>query len=186
MIPRKWMRALDTADRGEHAARYISNANPMWNAMLRDTVAPTMLQAGIRANVIPSEARGVMNIRLLPGNQLEPLLAKLQQLVNDPADPALRSSLAPSETAPSSSLNSDLYASIVARHRRRISRRATSFPMMSTGATDSTPLRLRSVQAYGVLPFPLERRRSFAGCTATTNASHRLRSRKASIFSTLS
>jgi acetylornithine deacetylase/succinyl-diaminopimelate desuccinylase-like protein len=28
--------------------------------------------------------------------------------------------------------------------------------MMSTGATDSAPLRLRSVQAYGLLPFPLD------------------------------
>jgi acetylornithine deacetylase/succinyl-diaminopimelate desuccinylase-like protein len=27
---------------------------------------------------------------------------------------------------------------------------------MSTGATDSVPLRLRSVQAYGLLPFPLD------------------------------
>ena len=80
----KWMRALDTSDRGEHAARVISNDSPMWNAMLRDTVTPTMLHAGIRANVVPSEARGVLNIRLLPGNMATPLLTKLHQLVNDP------------------------------------------------------------------------------------------------------
>jgi hypothetical protein len=30
-------------------------------------------------------------------------------------------------------------------------------PYLSTGATDSAPLRARGVQAYGVLPFPLER-----------------------------
>src|SRR6266851_3053919 len=34
----KWMRSLDTADRGEHAQRVISDASPLWNAMLRDTV----------------------------------------------------------------------------------------------------------------------------------------------------
>ena len=72
----KWMRALETADRGEHAARWISSANPLWNAMLRDTIAPTMLQAGIRNNVVPSEARGVLNIRLLPENRLDPLLGE--------------------------------------------------------------------------------------------------------------
>src|SRR5580658_2659455 len=77
----KWMRSLDTSDRGEHAARVISTQNPAWNAMMHDTVAPTMLRAGIRANVIPSEARATINVRLLPGNQLAPLLAKLQQLV---------------------------------------------------------------------------------------------------------
>ena len=86
----KWMRALETSDRGDHAARWISDANPVWNSMLRDTISPTILQAGIRQNVIPPEARGVLNIRLLPGNMASPLLAKLQTLVNDPAS-ALRS-----------------------------------------------------------------------------------------------
>ena len=80
----KWMLALESSDRADHAARWLSNANPIWNAMLRDTVTPTMLQAGIRANVVPSEARGVLNIRLLPGNMATPLLDKLPQLVNDP------------------------------------------------------------------------------------------------------
>src|ERR1700693_559980 len=80
----KWMRALESSDRADHAARWLSDANPSWNSMLRDTIAPTMLQAGIRNNVVPSEARGVLNIRLLPGNMVDPVLSKLQQLVNDP------------------------------------------------------------------------------------------------------
>ncbi len=42
----KWMRVLDTSDRGEHAQKVLSDANPMWNSMMRDTVAPTILQAG--------------------------------------------------------------------------------------------------------------------------------------------
>ena len=52
----KWLRVIDTPDRGEHAQRVLSDMNPMWNSMMRDTIAPTMLQAGVRANVIPSEA----------------------------------------------------------------------------------------------------------------------------------
>jgi len=149
----KWMRALESSDRGEHAARWISDANPVWNSMLRDTISPTMLQAGIRQNVIPSEARGVLNIRLLPGNQLSPLLGKLQQLVNDPK---IRFEVEPNagETAPSSSLASDLYASITRVSAQEFPRAAV-LPLMSTGFTDSTPLRMRSVQAYGLLPFPL-------------------------------
>jgi acetylornithine deacetylase/succinyl-diaminopimelate desuccinylase-like protein len=149
----KWMRALGSPDRGDHAAKWISSASPSWNSMLRDTIAPTMLQAGVRQNVIPSEARGVLNIRLLPGNMIEPLIGKLQQLVNDPQ---IRFEVEPAagQSAPSSSLTSDLYGTIT-----RIS--GTEFPgvpvvpFMSTGATDSMPLRLRSVQAYGLLPFPL-------------------------------
>jgi acetylornithine deacetylase/succinyl-diaminopimelate desuccinylase-like protein len=149
----KWIRALEEPDRAEHAARWVSSANPAWNAMLRDTIVPTMLQAGIRPNVIPPEARGVVNIRLLPGNLLEPLLAKLEQTVNDPgvrfeAEPDL------GPAAPSSSLTSDLYTTI-SRVAEQQFPGTTVLPFMSTGTTDSAWLRLRSVQTYGLLPFPL-------------------------------
>jgi len=149
----KWMRALETPDRGDHAAKWISSASPMWNSMLRDTIAPTMLQAGVRNNVVPSEARGVINIRLLPGNMLDPLLAKLTQLVNDPQ---IRLEVEPGEgePAPSSSLTSDLYKTITQTAGKQFPG-APVVPYMSTGATDSMPLRLRNVQAYGLLPFAL-------------------------------
>ena len=149
----KWMRALDTADRGDHAARWISDANPVWNSMLRDTIVPTMLQAGIRQNVVPPEARAVLNIRLLPGNMVTPLLAKMQTLVNDPA---IRFEVQPNagETAPSSSTTSDLYNTITQVAKQEFPG-AVVVPDMSTSATDSVPLRLRNVQAYGMLPFPI-------------------------------
>ena len=150
----KWMRALEEADRADHAARWISNANPFWNSMLRDTIAPTMLQAGIRRNVVPSEARGVINIRLLPGNMLTPLLLKLEQLVGD-KQIHFEEEAGSGQSAPSSSVTSDLYNTIAAVTGQEFPG-ATLVPEMSTGATDSARLRLRSVQAYGVDPFPLE------------------------------
>ena len=149
----KWIRALQTSDRAAHAARWISDANPTWNAMLRDTVTPTMLQAGISHSVVPSEARGVINVRLLPGNMIDALLAKLQQMVNDPQ---VKLEIEPGggEAAPSSSLSSDLYASIT-RVADKDFAPAPVLPYMSTVATDSIPLRMRDVQAYGLLPFPM-------------------------------
>src|SRR2546422_11338783 len=53
----KWIRSMDTQDRGEHAQRVVSDASPLGNAMLRDTIAPTVLSAGVANNVIPAEAR---------------------------------------------------------------------------------------------------------------------------------
>lgn len=148
----KWMRALETPDRGDHAARWLSNANPHWNAMLRDTVVPTMLSAGIRPNVIPPEARAVMNVRLLPGDLTQPLLAKLSEVVNDPQ---VRFEAEPdaAEASPSSSLTSDFYNSIT-RVAKQEFPGAAIVPMMSTGFTDSSYLRMRNVEAYG-LGFPL-------------------------------
>src|SRR6516164_8359321 len=107
----KWMRVIDEADRAEHAQRVLSDANPSWNSMMRDTIAPTILEAGIRANVIPSEARAVLNIRLLPGDTIDALLNDLRKLVNDPSvklDVMHDAGLA----APNSSIETDFYAEI--------------------------------------------------------------------------
>ena len=149
----KWIRSLDTSDRGEHAARVISDSNPMWNAMLRDTISPTVLTAGVRANVIPSEARATLNVRLLPGNTITALLAELNKLVNDPQ---VKLEVQPDGglAAPDSSLESEFYAAIVKASAEEFGG-VPVLPFQSTWATDSAQLRLHNVQAYGLVPFPL-------------------------------
>jgi len=149
----KWIRSLDTGDRGEHAARVIADANPLWNAMMRDTISATMLSAGVRANVIPSEATAVLNIRLLPGNTITALLAELNKLVNDPQ---VKLEVQPDAglAAPDSSLESEFYAAIVKASAEEFGG-APVLPFQSTWATDSAQLRLHNVQAYGLVPFPL-------------------------------
>jgi acetylornithine deacetylase/succinyl-diaminopimelate desuccinylase-like protein len=149
----KWIRSLDTPDRGEHAQRFVSEANPLWNSMLRDTVAPTMLSAGVRANVIPSEARAMLNVRLLPGDTIDVLLADLTKLVSDPQ---VRFDVQPDAglAAPPSSLESDFYATITKAASQEFSG-APVLPFLSAGATDSAQLRLHNVQAYGLSPFPM-------------------------------
>ena len=149
----KWMRVIDTTDRGEHAQRVLADANPLWNSMMRDTVAPTMLQAGIRANVIPSEARATLNIRLLPGESSEVLLSDLRKLVNDPSVQIELQPLA-GLAAPNSSIETDFYSTITKVSAQEFGG-VPVLPFMSTGATDSAQLRLHSVQAYGLKPFPL-------------------------------
>jgi len=149
----KWMRSLDAPDRGEHAQRVLSDVSPQWNAMMRDTISPTMLAAGIRANVIPAEADATLNIRLLPGNTISALLQELTKLVNDPQvhfEVQVNAGLA----APPSSLESDLYATITRVAAQEFGG-APVLPYQSPWGTDSGQLRLHNVQAYGLWPFPL-------------------------------
>jgi acetylornithine deacetylase/succinyl-diaminopimelate desuccinylase-like protein len=149
----KWIRSLDTMDRGEHAQRVVSDANPMWNSMLRDTISPTELSAGVRANVIPGEATANLNIRLLPGDSIHVLLGELTKLVADPQirfEPDPNSGLA----APPSSLETPFYAAI-GKAAGEVFPGSAVLPFMSPGATDSAQLRLHNVQAYGIMPFPL-------------------------------
>jgi acetylornithine deacetylase/succinyl-diaminopimelate desuccinylase-like protein len=149
----KWLKVIDTPDRGEHAQRVISDMDPMWNSMMRDTIAPTMLQAGIRANVIPSEARAVLNVRLLPGDTIDVLLNDLNKLVNDPS---VKLEVMPDAglAAPNSSMETPFYALITKACAKEFGG-APVLPLLGTGATDSAQLRLHNVQAYGLRPFPL-------------------------------
>jgi acetylornithine deacetylase/succinyl-diaminopimelate desuccinylase-like protein len=149
----KWMRVIDTPDRGEHAQRVLSDMNPMWNSMMRDTIAPTILQAGVRTNVIPSEARAVLNVRLLPGDTIDVLLNDLNKLVNDPS---VKLEVMPDAglAAPNSSMETVFYALLTKVCAKEFGG-APVLPLLSTGATDSAQLRLHNVQAYGLGPFPL-------------------------------
>lgn len=149
----KWMRSLDSPDRGEHAQRVISDANPQWSSMMKDSIAPTMLSAGVRPNVIPGEARAMLNIRLLPGDTIDVLVGALTKLVNDPQ---VRFEIQPNAglAAPTSSLESDFYAAITKVASQEFGG-APVLPYQSTWATDSSQLRLHNVQAYGLWPFPV-------------------------------
>ena len=149
----KWMRSLDTSDRGEHAQRVLSNTSPLWNAMLRDTIAPTILTAGVANNVIPGEAHANLNVRLLPGDTIEAVVRDLTKLVDDPL---VKLEVKPNGglAAPPSSLESDFYA-VISKVAAQEFPGAAVLPFQSTWATDSAQLRLHNVQAYGLVPFPL-------------------------------
>jgi len=149
----KWLRVVDSPDRGEHAQRVLSDMSPMWNSMMRDTIAPTILQAGVRANVIPSEAKAVLNVRLLPGDTVDLLLNELNKMVNDPT---VKLEVLPDGglAAPNSSIDTEIYGLITKVCAKEFGG-APVLPFLSTGATDSAQLRLHNVQAYGLRPFPL-------------------------------
>lgn len=147
------MRALETPQRLELAAGRLSEMSPVWSSMLRDSIAPTQLRSGIRSNVVPSEAWANLNVRLLPGNSIDPLVAQLQKAVNDPQ---IRFMVVPGRgiSAPSSSTESELFQ-VIERVVPQQFPGAIVVPFLSTSATDSAELRLRNVQALGLMPFPL-------------------------------
>jgi len=149
----KWMRALEMPERIDLAVRHLSDMNPVWNSMLRDSIVPTELNAGVRSNVMPSEARANLNIRLLPGNSIDALVAQMKKTVNDPQIHFQIESDA-GVTAPTSSITSELYQSMEKSALQQFPG-TIAVPMLSPVATDSAELRLHNVQAYGLLPFPL-------------------------------
>lgn len=61
----------------------ILSSSPVSNALIRTTTAPTLLRAGIKDNVLPSEASAVINFRLLPGDSVASVEQHLRELIAD-------------------------------------------------------------------------------------------------------
>src|ERR1700737_284112 len=142
----KWMRALEQPERADLAVKHLSEESPTWNSMLRDSITPTIMNAGFRNNVIPSQATANLNIRMLPGHSIDGLIGQLDKAVNDPQI-KLKLAPDPGENAPPSDLTSSLYKTIERIAPQEFSG-AVALPFLSTGATDSASLRLHKVQAY--------------------------------------
>jgi acetylornithine deacetylase/succinyl-diaminopimelate desuccinylase-like protein len=70
---------FDPAD-PEAAVARLGALSRMIGATLRDTANVTMLSAGVRTNVVPSEARATVDVRILPGREAD-LKAELAELI---------------------------------------------------------------------------------------------------------
>ncbi|MFO1329783.1 MAG: M20 family peptidase [Rubrivivax sp.] len=53
------------------------------NAMMRTTTAMTLLNAGVKDNVLPGRAEAVVNFRILPGDTVESVQATVKRIVAD-------------------------------------------------------------------------------------------------------
>jgi carboxypeptidase PM20D1 len=58
--------------------------NPETAALLHTTNAATMIDGGIKDNVLPSSAAAKVNLRLMPGDTMEDAFAHFRKAVNDP------------------------------------------------------------------------------------------------------
>lgn len=53
------------------------------NALIRTTAAPTMLEGSQQENVLPANARAIINYRILPGDDVEAVITHATQTIND-------------------------------------------------------------------------------------------------------
>ncbi|MDH5234420.1 MAG: M20/M25/M40 family metallo-hydrolase [Gemmatimonadota bacterium] len=131
----------------------VLRAVPTLDAVLRNGISPTILEGGIRSNVIPRDATATLNIRTLPGESLDAVIARLTAEIADPLVHVTVTSRG--EDSPAMSADNEFFAA-VERAAKRLDPTITVVPYLSTGATDSADLRRAGYKAYGLLPFPLE------------------------------
>ncbi len=95
---------------GQFVERKLS-AKPSGDALLRTTIAPTMIQGGVSANVLPMQASAKLNLRLLPGDTVDSAIDHLRDSIDDP-----RVSLSPldvpREASPVSPIDTDPFRTL--------------------------------------------------------------------------
>ena len=92
---------------GPFVKQTLSNT-PSGDALLRTTIAPTMIEGGISENVLPAQATAKINLRLLPGDSIEGSLEHLRKSINDPRV-TLNSLDKPREASPVSDIDSEAF-----------------------------------------------------------------------------
>jgi carboxypeptidase PM20D1 len=111
-------------------------ATPQGNAMVRTTTAPTVLQAGVKENVLPSTARALVNFRILPGDSVASVVDHVRRVVHD-AGIGVRV-LDETVSNPSGVTSADGEPfQLLARTIRQVVPGAVVTPWLVVGATDS-------------------------------------------------
>jgi carboxypeptidase PM20D1 len=58
--------------------------DPMQGAMVRTTAAVTLIEGGVKENVMPESAQATVNFRILPGDTPDDVLAHVRDVIDDP------------------------------------------------------------------------------------------------------
>jgi len=124
-------------------------------ALLRTTQVATILQAGIKDNVIPTRARAVVNYRLLPGDSPQEILARARKLV---ADSSIMVRIYDDFAIAASPVSPDTgyaYRSLQGAIKAVHGEHTVVAPYLVLGATDGRHYYQISEQVYRFSPFPM-------------------------------
>jgi acetylornithine deacetylase/succinyl-diaminopimelate desuccinylase-like protein len=146
------MRAIAKNERDSAAAARLA-VSPFYNAQLRTTCVPTMLEGGHAPNALPQTARALVNCRILPTETPDGVRATLVRVIaddsvkvtpGDSAHPGTPSPLLPSVMNPVEKVTQRLWPGVPV------------IPQMETGATDGWRLRNIGIPTYGLSGVPID------------------------------
>jgi acetylornithine deacetylase/succinyl-diaminopimelate desuccinylase-like protein len=129
------------------ANRHFRNERSV-QAMLYNTVTPTIIKAGEKANVLAESCELTLDCRLLPGETPEAFLNEVRRLVNDQTvECEVIQSAIPTE----STIDTQMYR-VMEQVVRQTVPQAILVPYLSPNGTDSRCFRQRGITAYGFMP----------------------------------
>ena len=143
------LRALTATDTPDPAAAArLSAAYPVWNATMRTTCIPTLIDGGHAPNAQPQTVTANVNCRILPGHTIEETQAEIARVLNNP-EISITLLGAPDPTSPPPVLSPAIIDPI-----REVAGRmwpgVPVVPTMTPGATDGRFTNKAGIPTYGV------------------------------------
>lgn len=131
---------IDTYERSANGAALVNN-----------TIAPTIINSGIKENVLPTQAKATINFRLLPGTTSGMMLEHLRKTINNPKI-TLSSRANTHEASSVSPIDHIAFKAIDQSIKEVYGNDVISCPNLSIAATDARFYEAISDQIYRFLP----------------------------------
>jgi len=120
-------------------------------AMLRMTIAPTMIRGGVKENIIPSECEAVFDCRILPGQNPTGAIKEIKDLLKEADLEKLEFEIIQASEPSESPMDTVLYEQIV-KVLKEFEPNSSIAPILLTGGTDSRFFRKKGSACYGFQP----------------------------------
>jgi acetylornithine deacetylase/succinyl-diaminopimelate desuccinylase-like protein len=133
----------------EGSLRKLGPLSRIVGATVRDTANPTMLKAGYKANVIPSNAEATVDCRVLPGRQ-DAFLREVDELLGPDVSREWITNLPPLETTFDGPLVEAMAAAL-----RTEDPGSRTVPYMLSGGTDAKHFAELGMRCFGFAPLRL-------------------------------
>jgi len=123
------------------------------DAVIRTTTAITIMEGGIKDNVLPATARAVVNFRLLPGVTIEQVIERVHETINDDRI-EINITGHPNESPPMARVDVPAYGELHTAIRLAFSDVIVA-PSMMLGGSDTHHYAGVASNRYGFLPVAL-------------------------------
>ncbi|MEM3873837.1 MAG: M20/M25/M40 family metallo-hydrolase [Candidatus Bathyarchaeia archaeon] len=120
-------------------------------AMLRMTIAPTIIRGGVKENIIPSECEAIFDCRILPGQSTAEALNRIKELLKDIDLEKIEFEIVQANEPSESPMDTPLYGLMV-ETLKEFEPNCAVTPILLTGGTDSRFFRSLGAACYGFQP----------------------------------
>jgi carboxypeptidase PM20D1 len=128
-----------------------ASERPETNAMVRTSTAPTIVQGGVKDNVLPSTARAVVNFRVLPGESIATVMTYVHKTIADDRVVVTKLERSLSEPAPYASTERGGY-DVIRSTLQELYPDVVIVPGVMNGATDSRHFQGLASDIYRFVP----------------------------------